>query len=221
MARVVVLGGGFGGIAAATRLRELLPRSDEVILVDRRRDFVMGLRKTWAVVGSHPLEDGVRPLSRLADRGIEVIEAVIEAIDPATRIVRLADRSLEADALVVALGAEQAPEQVPGLVEHGINVWDRAEAGRAHAALEGLAGGRLVVGVFGLPYACPPGPFELALLANERLAARGVPASVEVFAPMPIALPVVGATESAKIEALLEAAGRRVPAGPAGGRGPG
>ena len=72
MARVIVLGGGFGGIAAATRLRDLLPRSDEVVLVDRRRDFVMGLRKTWAVVGSHPLEEGVRPLSRLSgsrDRG--------------------------------------------------------------------------------------------------------------------------------------------------------
>lgn len=207
MARVIVLGGGFGGIAAATRLRDLLPRSDEVVLVDRRRDFVMGLRKTWAVVGSHPLEDGVRPLSALTDRGIEVIEAGVQAIDPASRSVRLADRSLDADALVIALGAEQAPEQIPGLVEHGINVWDRAEAPRAHAALEALAGGRLVVGIFGVPYPCPPGPFELALLANERLAARGVPASVEVFAPMPIALPVVGATESAKIEALLAAAG--------------
>jgi sulfide:quinone oxidoreductase len=207
MARVIILGGGFGGIAAATRLRDLLPRSDEVVLVDRRRDFAMGLRKTWAVVGSHPLEDGVRPLSRLADRGIEVIEAVIDTIDPTTRTVRLDDRSLEADALVVALGVEQVPEQVPGLVEHGINVWDRAEAGRAHAALEGLSGGRLAIGVFGLPYACPPGPFELALLANERLAVRGIPASVEVFGPMPIALPVVGPTESAKIEALLEAAG--------------
>lgn len=207
MARVIVLGGGFGGIAAATRLRDLLPRSDEVVLVDRRRDFVMGLRKTWAVVGSHPLEDGVRPLSALTDRGIEVIEAGVQAIDPASRSVRLADRSLDADALVIALGAEQAPEQIPGLVEHGINVWDGAEAPRAHAALEALAGGRLVVGIFGVPYPCPPGPFELALLANERLAARGVPASVEVFAPMPIALPVVGATESAKIEALLAAAG--------------
>lgn len=206
MARVIVLGGGFGGIAAATRLRDLLPRSDEVVLVDRRRDFAMGLRKTWAVVGSHPLEEGVRPLSRLADRGIEVIEAAIEAIDPATRTVRLGDRSLEADAIVVALGADHAPEQVAGLVEHGINVWDRAEAGRAHAALEGLTGGRLLVGVFGLPYACPPGPFELALLANEWLRGRGVPASVEVFGPMPIALPVVGATESAKIERLLDEA---------------
>jgi sulfide:quinone oxidoreductase len=207
MARVIILGGGFGGIAAATRLRDLLPPSDEVVLVDRRRDFVMGLRKTWAVVGLHPLDEGVRPLSRLSDRGIEVIQAVVETIDPATRTVRLDSRSLDADALVIALGAEQAPEQIPGLVEHGINVWDRTEVGRAHAALEGFAGGRLVIGVFGLPYACPPGPFELALLAHERLAARGVPASVEVFGPMPIALPVVGSTESAKIEALLEGAG--------------
>jgi sulfide:quinone oxidoreductase len=207
VARVIVLGGGFGGIAAATRLRELLPRSDEVVLVDRRRDFVMGLRKTWAVVGSHPLEDGVRPLIRLADRGIEVIEAAIEAIDPAAHAVRLANRSLEGDALVVALGAEHAPEQIPGLVEHGINVWDRAEAGRAHAALDALTEGRLLVGIFGVPYACPPGPFELALLARERLSARNVAATVAVFGPMPIALPVVGRIESAKLERLVGEAG--------------
>ena len=56
MARVLVLGAGFGGIAAATRLRSLLDPAHEVVLVDRRTDFVMGLRKTWAIVGSHPLE---------------------------------------------------------------------------------------------------------------------------------------------------------------------
>jgi sulfide:quinone oxidoreductase len=207
MARVIVLGGGFGGIAAATRLRDLLARSDEIVLVDRRRDFVMGLRKTWAIVGSHPLEGGVRPLRELTERGIEVIEAGVEAIDPASCSVRVADRSLDADALVIALGAEQAPEQIPGLVEHGINVWDRAEAPRAHAALEALAGGRLVVGIFGVPYACPPGPFELALLARERLATRKVDASVAVFGPAPIALPVVGPVESAKVERLLAEAG--------------
>jgi sulfide:quinone oxidoreductase len=207
MARVIVLGGGFGGIAAATGLRNLLPRSDEVILVDRRPDFVMGLRKTWAVVGLHPLEDGVRPLSLLADRGIRVIEAAIETIDPVSHTVRLDDRSLDGDALVVALGAEHAPETIPGLVEHSINVWDRAQAHRANTALDGLPGGRLLIGVFGVPYACPPGPFELALLARERLAARGVTASVAVFGPMPIALPVVGPAESAKVERLLDAAG--------------
>lgn len=204
MARVIVLGGGFGGIAAASRLREILSRSDEVVLVDRRADFVMGLRKTWAVLGSHPMADGVRPLRRLADRGIEVIEAEIERIDPGSRGVQLDGRFLEGDALVIALGADQVPGQVPGLVEHGINVWDRAESGRGHAALEAFAGGRLLIGVFGTPYPCPPGPYELALLARERLLARGVSASAAVFAPMPIALPAVGPSESAKLERLLD-----------------
>jgi sulfide:quinone oxidoreductase len=207
MARVIVLGGGFGGIAAATRLRDLLPRSDAVVLIDRRGDFAMGLRKTWAVVGSHPLEAGIRQLGMLADRGIEVLEATIEAVDPAGRRVRLADRSLDADAIVVALGAEQVPAQVAGLAEHGINVWDRAQAGRARTALEAMTRGPLLVGVFGIPYPCPPGPFELAILAHERLGSLGIDAPVEVFGPMPIALPVVGAVESAKLERLLERAG--------------
>jgi sulfide:quinone oxidoreductase len=207
MARIIVLGGGFGGIAAATRLRRLLPPSDEIVLVDRRTDFAMGLRKTWEVVGAHPLSDGIRRLDRLADRGIEVIQATIEGLDPASRSVRLGDRTLDADAIVVALGAEQVPGEIPGLLEHGINVWDRGEAGRAHAALDGFAGGRVLVGIFGMPYACPPGPFELAFLVRERLSARRVEASVAVFGPMPIALPVVGPTESAKFERLVADAG--------------
>jgi sulfide:quinone oxidoreductase len=208
MTRVVVLGGGFGGIAAATRLRALLAPADEVILVDRRRDFVMGFRKTWAVIGSGGLAEGSRPLASLRRRGIDVREGTIEAVDPVGRRARVDGEWLTADALVVALGADQAVDAIPGLAEHGINVWDRAEGSRGHAALEALASGRLLIGIFGVPYACPPGPFELALLARERLAARG-DATVEVFGPMPIALPVVGPAESAKLEALLEAA--RIP----------
>jgi sulfide:quinone oxidoreductase len=207
MARVLVLGGGFGGIAAVTRLRSRLDPNDEVVLIDRRRDFVMGLRKTWAVIGAHPLADGARALATLGTQGINVREGTIDAVDPAGLRVSVAGEWLEADALVVALGADQAPHAIPGLAEHGINVWDRAEATPAHEALETLRSGRLVIGVFGMPYACPPGPFELALLAKEDLDRRGADATVEVFGPMPIALPVVGPSESAKLEAIVEAAG--------------
>jgi NADH dehydrogenase FAD-containing subunit len=51
MSRVLVLGAGFGGISAAGRLRERLSVDDEVVLIDRRATFVMGLRKTWAGLG--------------------------------------------------------------------------------------------------------------------------------------------------------------------------
>jgi sulfide:quinone oxidoreductase len=207
MARVLVLGAGFGGIAAATRLRSLLDSSHEVVLVDRRTDFLMGLRKTWAIVGAHPLEEGRRSLASLLNQGIDVRTATVEAIDPVGRRARLDGEWLDADTLVVALGAEQVPEIVPGLAEHGINVWDRANAARARDALAALDRGRLLVGIFGTPYACPPGPFELALLARDALGARGAEVSVEVVGPMPIALPVVGPAESGKVEALLDIAG--------------
>jgi sulfide:quinone oxidoreductase len=65
----------------------------------------------------------------------------------------------------------------------------------------------VAIGIFGVPYSCPPGPFELALLARERLAERGIRAEVEVFGPMPIALPVAGPVESARLETLLSESG--------------
>ena len=181
MARAFVLGAGFGGVAAATRLRSLLDPRHEVVLVDRRTDFVMGLRKTWAVVGASPLEEGRRELAILREQGIDVRQATAEAIDPAARRVQLDGEWLEADAVVVALGAELVPGAVQGIAEHGINVWDRANTQTAHDALVAIDHGRLLVSVFGTPYACPPGPFELAMLAHEALRARGVEVSVEVL----------------------------------------
>lgn len=197
MTSVVIAGAGFGGIAAAVSLRSVLGPG-EVTLIDRRTDFVMGLRKFWAALGIEGLERGLRPLSEIA--GVNVVRAEISAIDPASRSVQVAGHAIGGDALVIALGAQQAPSLVPGLAEHGINIWDRDEVDRARAALESLTRGRLLIGVFGMPYSCPPAPYELALLARDHL-----PADVEVavFTPAPMALSIAGREQSAKLEGLL------------------
>jgi sulfide:quinone oxidoreductase len=199
MPRVVICGAGFGGIATAVALRDQSNPGDvDVVLIDRHDDFVMGLRKTWAALGTDTLEGGRRRLSDIKAVEIEIGE--LTAVDPGARVVEVGGRRIEADSLVLALGARHAMDALPGLAEHGINVWDRAESDRARAALDGLAGGRLVIGIFGTPYSCPPGPFELALLARERL---GSDVEITVFSPAPIALPVVGPEGSAKVERLL------------------
>lgn len=165
----------------------------------------MGLRKTWAMLGIAPLEAGTRPLGAIA--GVRFVRGNIQRIDPSRQAVTVEGRTIAGDALVLALGARQDINAIPGLAEHSINAWDRDQAERARAALDGLAGGqRLVVGIFGMPYSCPPAPFELALLARERL---GTEVDIAVSSPAPIALPVVGQTESAKVEALLSQAGIR------------
>lgn len=205
MARIVIAGAGFGGIATAVALRDRLDGSHEIVLVDRRDTFVMGLRKTWAITGEGSLADGTRRLDSIS--GVQVRRGRISAVDSQTRTILVDGERLEADALVLALGADHAPEAIPGLAEHGIDAWDPDQADRARAALEAFDGGRLLVGVFGTPYPCPPGPYELALLAKERLAARGVAAEVAVFAPMPISLPIAGPAECSKLDLVLAEAG--------------
>ncbi len=205
--RVLILGGGFGGIAAAVALRERLDPADEIVLIDRRTTFVMGLRKNWAVLDPGALTEGERPLALLAKRGIRVVTGTIGAIHPAELVAEVDGTSWDADALVVALGAEREPDRVEGFPERAIDIYDATQGDRARAAIEAFAGGRLVIGIFGVPYPCPPAPFELAMLIDERLRARGIRAAVEVFSPLPLSLPILGQAGCGSFESRLEGAG--------------
>jgi len=127
----LILGAGFGGIAAGTELRRLQPEH-EVVLVDRKPAFAMGLRKLWELVGHATIADGSRERRLLARHGVPFVEAEITSIDAAGRSAETSAGTLSADRLVIALGALSRPDLVPGLVEHGHDIW--AFAGIAPAA---------------------------------------------------------------------------------------
>lgn len=203
MKRVLILGGGFGGLATAHRLKQRLAPEDEVILVDRRDYFMVGFRKTWALIGESPLEDGQRSLHDLTGLGIRVLRDPVTVIDPEARAATMGDQRISADALVVALGAELVPEAIPGFQQNAFNVYDAQDIPRAAQALSEFRGGRLLIGIFGAPYKCPPAPYEMALLISDSLKSRGVKASMEVFTPQPMSLPILGAVGCDLIESRL------------------
>ena len=207
MKRVLILGGGFGGIATARRLKQKLDEKDEVILVDRRDYFMVGFRKTWALTGQSTLEAGQRPLDSLTKLGVRVMHDGVTKIDPAARAAWMGDQRLSADALVVALGAELAPETIPGFQQHAYNVYDPQDIPRAAQALREFERGKLLLGVFGVPYKCPPAPYEMALLTREAMEARGVKAEVEVFTPQPVSMPLLGQVGCDIIESRLAESG--------------
>jgi sulfide:quinone oxidoreductase len=207
MSRVLVLGGGFGGIATAVSLRSQLRDEDEILLVDRREVFVMGLRKTWHVLGISPLAYGERPLAMLQRRGIGFVQGEISAVDPEARSATVDGKVIGADALVLALGARHAVEEVPGLREHGLDAWTQEGLEHVSGAVAGFRGGPVVIGIFGVPYSCPPGPFELGLLLADRLEERGIDGEITVFGPTPIPLPIVGAAGAASLISRLEERG--------------
>jgi sulfide:quinone oxidoreductase len=187
VARVLVLGAGFGGIATAVALRGQLAADDEVVLVDRRDDFAMGLRKTWAILGISPIAYGTRSLASLSMRGITFRQGTVERVDPANRAATVDGASIEADALVIALGAEQALDAVPGLSEHGLNAWDRSHLDQVHGIVDRFRGGHV----------------------SDRFDARGIDADVSVFAPIGVTLPILGASGCIPLDARLEERGIR------------
>lgn len=204
MKRVLILGGGFGGIATAHRLKQKLGNDVEVILVDRRPNFMVGFRKSWALIGESPMEAGQKPIGSLSRIGVDVRRATIEAVHPQEKAATIDGKKIQADALVVALGAELAPQAVTGFQEYAFNVYDPEDIPRAEKAIAEFKGGRVVIGIFGAPYKCSPAPYEMAILLNEKFKARGVKASLEVFSPQPKSLPILEQESCDSFESRLE-----------------
>ena len=203
MKRVLILGGGFGGIATAHRLKQRLGNEVEVILVDRRPYFMVGFRKSWTLVGESPLEAGQKPIDSLSRLGVDVRRATVEAIQPQEKSATVDGERIQADALVVALGAELNPSAVPGFTEHAYNVYDPNEIPHAAQALNEFKGGRLVIGIFGAPYKCPPAPLEMAMLIQEKFRESGVQATIEVFTPQPVTLPILSQASCDAVDGRL------------------
>ncbi len=207
MASVLILGGGFGGVAAAVSLSKRLAPSDEITLVDRRDTFFFGFRKTWAFLGTAPLAEGMRPLKALENHGVSVRQGTIESIDPSTRSATVDGERLEADAVVVALGAQAKPESMPGLTDHGLNFYDPLNIEAEAARLAAFEGGRVAIVLPNSPYPCAPAPFETALLLGQYFNAKAVEAEIHVYSPKPMSLPVIGESGCSVLEGRLSEEG--------------
>lgn len=195
MPHVLILGGGFGGLAAVHTLRRRVGDLVDITLVDRGERFFMGFAKLWDLAGMRPLDEGSRPLANLAARGVRVVRADVEALDAAARRVETSAGSFEADAVLVALGAPSAPDHVEMLRAPGaFDLYDPASLPAIRARLEQIDTGRVVVALLGGPFKCPPAPFEAVLIVDEILRRRGVRDRVDVTIStfQPMTMPVAG-----------------------------
>jgi NADPH-dependent 2,4-dienoyl-CoA reductase/sulfur reductase-like enzyme len=106
----------------------LLPKEHRVVLVDREASFVFAPSFLWLMTGGRTAEKISRPLTRLHKKGIEVARGEVERIDAERREAVVNGRTITGDYLIVALGAELAPETIPGLAEAGYNFYTLAGA---------------------------------------------------------------------------------------------
>lgn len=195
MTRTLVLGAGFGGLTAATELAGKLPPGHEVVLVDERERFLMGLAKLAILDGRSTRAGHERRIRDVEKHGVRYLRGRVEGIDHAAKRVSVAGEWLPYDHLILALGARMGP--VPEGA-HDLYSVEGVEA--LHASLARREEGRLVVAVSSLPFKCPPAPYEAAMLAKAFRPRMHVTVASPEPHPIPAAGPECGASVSAWIE---------------------
>ncbi len=204
---VLVLGGGFGGLTVSNELAREMESRVRITVVDKSEAFSMGLSKLWVLAGYREA-DAERNRNLLKRKGISFVQDEIVRIDVENRTVRTKTRNLSYDYLVVALGAEPMPSLVPGFSEIGFNIYAKEDVRGLRDRIRLFEKGRLVMFI-GVPYKCPPAPYEAIIVMDDLLRKRKVRESVsmEIHTPQPIALPIAGKEPSQRIASCLSERG--------------
>jgi NADPH-dependent 2,4-dienoyl-CoA reductase/sulfur reductase-like enzyme len=169
-ARVVVVGGGFGGATAAKYLRMWAP-GIRVTLIERNREFISCPLSNRVLAGQMTLADLTRGYGTLAGKwGVEVLHDEVVEIDPDARTVKTAGGASRGyDRLIVSPGVDLLFDEIPGLRppqarEKILHAWKAGPQTVAlRAQLEAMPdGGVYAISIPKAPYRCPPGPYERA-----------------------------------------------------------
>jgi sulfide:quinone oxidoreductase len=178
--RIVILGAGFGGLAAANVLRKGLDREHKIIVVDKQPLFLMGLTKLWVLDGRR--EVGDRPGNRtlLTRKGIDFVEGEVTAIDVERKQVQVGKQKFAFDYLIIALGADYSTATTPGFSRHAKNLYTESGCAEIRDELRSISKGSITILVCDLPFKCPPAPYEAAFLVDNLLRTRGVRSNVSL-----------------------------------------
>ncbi|MGH2965809.1 MAG: NAD(P)/FAD-dependent oxidoreductase [Solirubrobacterales bacterium] len=203
---VLILGAGFAGLELASRLSESLADEVRVTLIDQNDSFSFGFSKLDVMLGRRAPADIRLRYSEISKEGVEFRQERVTSIDPEGRRVSTDADAYEADIVAVALGADYDFAATPGLREGGFEYYSVAGAERLRDALPDFESGRIVIGILGQPFKCPPAPFEGALLLHDLLTQRGVrdSAEIRVFGPMAAPVPVTKQVSQAFLDVLGE-----------------
>jgi sulfide dehydrogenase [flavocytochrome c] flavoprotein subunit len=175
-ARVVVVGGGYGGATAAKYIRLLSGGRIDVTLIEPEPAFVSCPLSNLVLGGMRTLDDLTVAYGGLVEHhGVRLVRDRVAGIDAERRRLRLdGGDSLGYDKLVLAPGVEMIWGEVQGLkpahdTGRVLQAWNAGpETLALRRQIEAMAdGGTFAIVIPELPYRCPPGPYERACIVAD------------------------------------------------------
>ena len=180
MERILILGGGVGGTLTANLLvKKLRARIDRgevgLSVVDMTGQHVYQPGFMYIAMGGERAANLQRPERSLLDKRVTLVVGEVERIDAEHQVVTLTDgRPLGYEQLVLATGSRIVPEAIEHFDTEAQHFYTAEAAARLRVALDEFNGGRIVLGIAGMPYKCPPAPLEVAFLIEAEMRQRGL-----------------------------------------------
>ncbi|HJU95250.1 MAG TPA: FAD/NAD(P)-binding oxidoreductase [Nitrososphaera sp.] len=205
---VLVLGGGSGGLATAGRLKELLGDRVTITVIDKQTSFVLGFSLLRIMTGEKSEQEVTVPKEKVSQKGIKFINAEVNRIDVKNGTIRTDQGEFTYDYLVIALGAELAPEKVPGF-ESAFHMYTLEDAKKLKDSLSSFDGGSIRLVVSSTPFKCPPAPYEATMLIDGYLRSKGLrqKSDIQIFTPEPQPMPIAGTEVGNRIVSMLNEKG--------------
>jgi sulfide:quinone oxidoreductase len=206
--QVVILGGGVGGTLSANLLSKGMGRDVHVTVVDPTGMHLYQPGLPYVALGEANGRWLARDERTLLRKDVELAIERADLVDPEKGLVHLnRGGSLPYDYLVLATGSRTVPEEIPGFVQGAYEFYSLDGAQRLREALRTFKGGRILVGVAGIPYKCPPAPVEFVLMLDDFLRKRGIREKSEITLLSPLNRAFTIESASKLIQPIMEAKG--------------
>lgn len=197
--RIVVCGGGWGGLTAARYVRELIPTAD-VVLLERNPTFWSGpMSNKWLIdiVDTDFVQHDM--LGPAAKYGYTLINTAVTGIERDTKTVRTAHGVIDYDYLILSGGIRDAydvwfdgdAETVAYTRQHFPNAYiPNAEMFALKRKFKEFKGGTIVMTMPPPPHRCPPSPYERACLMAWHIKTNKIPGKIIILDPKPKIAPI-------------------------------
>ena len=192
MKRILILGGGVGGTLTANLLvkklrRRLAAGEVTITVIDETGQHVYQPGFMYIAMGGERADNLQRPERGLLDKRVTLVVGTVARVDETARTVLLTDGlPLSYDYLVIASGSRIVPEAIEHFATEAHHFYSAEAALELRHALDAFSGGKIVIGIAGMPYKCPPAPLEVAFLIEAELRDRGLREGSELHFCSPI-----------------------------------
>ncbi len=192
MQRVVILGGGVGGTLTANlvarKLKARIARGEAAVtVVDATGKHLYQPGYMYIAMGHERAKNLERPEKKLLDGNVElVVDTVVKVDTEAARVELASGGALHYDQLVIATGSRIVPEAIEHFDQEAHHFYTAAASAKLRTALDAFTGGKILIGIAGIPYKCPPAPLEVAFLVESELRERGLRDKTEIQFLSPI-----------------------------------